>query len=323
MTARSWTIAVLAGVTSGLVLVGAARAQALAAGQVCASVNGESITLDEVEKIIKQRPVENGKPLTEAEHRQLQYEAVGMIVDDLLLQQFLQKNAPGPVPPGELAKEIAKLEASLKAQGKALQDFYKETGQTEAQLRTNITTMLQWAAYVKAKLTDADVKRYFDENRDFFDQVKVRASHIVYRLAPNAPENDRRDAWAKLLALRQEITAGKITFADAAKKYSQCPSAPKGGDLGPIARKFMVQEPFAKAAFALKVNEISDVVQTDYGLHLIQVTERKNGQPADFDKIKDEVREIASEELRLNVLAQQRKDAKVQINLEAAKAPTK
>ena len=173
--------------------------------------------------------------------------------------------------------------------------------------------MLQWNAYVKDHLTDADVRRYYEENKDFFDRIDVRASHIVIRLAAEAGGAERQSTRAKLQALRNEIVSGKIDFAEAAKKHSQCVSAPSGGDLGYFPRKFMVDEAFGRAAFALKVGEISDVVQSDYGMHLIKVTDRKPGQPSDYNKIKDSVREFCIEEMRLNLLAQERKQARVEV----------
>src|SRR5262249_30870083 len=147
--------------------------------------------------------------------------------------------------------KVAELEASLKKENKTLQDFFKETGQSEAQLRISIVNMLQWAVFVKQHLTDEDVKKYYDESKDFFDRIAVRASHIVVRVPPTASDTEREAARGKLMALRQEIEAGKIDFAEAAKKHSQCTSAPNGGDIGYFPRKLAVEEPFAKAAFAL------------------------------------------------------------------------
>src|SRR5207245_2012426 len=99
----------------------------------------------------------------------------------------------------------------------------------------------------------------------------------------------------------------------AARKFSQCTSAPNGGDVGYFSRKGVVAEEFARAAFTLKVGEVSDVVVSDYGMHLIKLTERKPGQPSSFEKVKDDVRMMAAEELRQALLAQQRKSARVQI----------
>jgi peptidyl-prolyl cis-trans isomerase C len=175
--------------------------------------------------------------------------------------------------------------------------------------------MMQWNAYAAKKVTDADLKKYYAENKEFFDKVTVRASHIVLRVAADAPPAERQEAKQKLAALRQEIAAKKVTFADAAQKHSQCPSAPKGGDLGYFARKWMVEEPFAKATFALKVGDLSDVVATDYGFHLILVTDRKPGVASDFEQVKEDVRDCLLEEMRQDVLANLRRTAKVEVRL--------
>src|SRR5262249_39621660 len=155
-------------------------------------------------------------------------------------------------------------------EGKTLEQFCRETGQTAAEIREEFSTMFRWRDYVKARLSDADVKRYYDENKDFFDGVTVRASHIVLPLAPSAAEAEKQAARDKLLALRQEIVTGKLDFAEAAKKHSQCPTAPNGGDIGFFPRKGLVDEAFARAAFALPAGQVSDVVQTEFGLHLIK-----------------------------------------------------
>src|SRR5207248_788790 len=139
--------------------------------------------------------------------------------------------------------------------------------------------------------------------------------HIVIRVSADAAPAERAEAKRKLDAIRADIVAKKLTFAEAATKHSQCPSAPKGGDLDFFARKWMVEEPFAKAAFGLKVGEMSDVVTTDYGLHLILVTDRKPGMPVTFEAVTDEVRECLLEDLRQTTLLDLRRAAKVEIKL--------
>jgi peptidyl-prolyl cis-trans isomerase C len=256
------------------------------------------------------------QPPTEAQRRQVRSEVLGLIINDVLMRQFLRKNGP-KVEPVDVDKQVADFTKSLEQQKppRTLQDFYRETGQTEEQVRSNITRMLQWMAYVKAHVKDDDIKAYYGQSKDFFDQVAVRASHIVFRVAPDAPEAERKATRDKLTALRDEIVAGKLDFAEAAKKHSQCPSAPGGGDIGFFSRKGMLDENFAKAAYALKADEVSDIVTTDFGLHLIKVTDRKPGKPSDFEKIKDEVRDFYVEELRQNLLMQERKNAKIEINI--------
>jgi parvulin-like peptidyl-prolyl isomerase len=312
MSGQTWLRA--AATTAGVLALVAGRAPAQApAVKPAAVVNGEAISFAEVEAVLKQRPPTATQP-TEAQQRQLRLDALSMLMDDLLMQQFLRKNGP-KTEPAEVDRQLVALQANLKSQGRNLQEFLRDSHMTEAQLRTNTVLMLQWAAYAKARTNEADVKRYYDDNKEFFDQVTVRASHIVLRLPPTASEGERQEARQRLQALRQEIVAGKLDFAEAAKKHSQCPSAPSGGDIGYFSRKWMLDEAFAKTAFALKVGDVSDVVQSDYGLHLIKVTDRKPGQPSVYEKIKDEVREFYVEELRQSILAQERKKAQIQVNL--------
>jgi peptidyl-prolyl cis-trans isomerase C len=313
MKARGWTLPA-AGITALALLAGRAPAQAPAASaKPAAVVNGDAITLAEVDAIVNA-----GGPsavhLTARKLRELRLDAVNMLIDEILLMQFLRQNGPR-VDAAEVNKVVADLADSQKTKGKTLQDYFKENNQTEAQLRAEITAKLQWRDYAKARISEADLKRAYEENREFFDGVQLRASHIVLLVPPDAAEAERQQAREKLLALRQEIVSGKVDFAEAARKHSQCISAPAGGDLGYFLRKGQFDESFARAAFALPVGQVSDVVQTEAGLHLIKVTDRKPGQPSDFNKVKEDVRRFCQGELQELILAQMRKKAHVEISL--------
>jgi parvulin-like peptidyl-prolyl isomerase len=184
-------------------------------------------------------------------------------------------------------------------------------------LKHGIAFGIQWQHYASARVSEADVKRYYLELKDFFDGNTVRASHIVLRVPPGAPAADVEAARTKLTALRTELVEKKGDFAALAKEHSQCPSKEGGGDIGYITRKWgMVDEDFARTAFSLPKDEISPVVQTAYGLHLIRVTDRKAGQPSDYNKIKNEVREFYIEEMRQRLLDQMRKTAKIEVHKE-------
>jgi peptidyl-prolyl cis-trans isomerase C len=318
MRAYRWTLGTLASAAALLAVAGRTPAQppAAAANKPVAVVNGEAISFDELEAAVKM--IQRGPSpleLPESKRREARVQALGVLIDDILLRQFLRQNAPR-VEPAEVNKKMAELEEALKKDGATLAQYLRETYQTEAQVRTNTMHMIQWQGYLQKHLTEADLKRYYDENRDFFDGVKVQASHIVLRLLPNAPEAERTAARNKLLAIRQEIVSGKLDFAEAAQKYSQCPSAPQGGDVGLFELKLdNVDETFAKAAFALKVGEVSDVVQTDFGLHLIKVTQRTPPKPSDYAKVKEVVMELCDMEMRMAIIAHLRKTAQIEINL--------
>jgi parvulin-like peptidyl-prolyl isomerase len=301
----------------GMVMIwvtAAVQGQTKPSHKPAAMVNGEPIMMEEVDAILKHEPP-SANPPTEIQRRQMQLEALSLVIDDRLVQQFLRKNGP-TIPPAEVHKKLAELESSLKIQGRTMNEFLKENGLAMVQLQADTLKMLQWAAFVRQQIQEAELRRYYDENKDYFDQIKVRASHIVIRIPGSATPAEIQVSRDRLEKLRREILTGKIDFAEAARKSSQCPSAQAGGDIGYFFRKYTVQEPIAKAAFAMKVGEVSEVIQSDYGLHLIKVTDRKaNGPPSDYEKMREEVRESCAMEMMNNLVAQQRKVAKIEINL--------
>ncbi|MBY0460842.1 MAG: peptidylprolyl isomerase, partial [Gemmataceae bacterium] len=280
---------------------------------VAATVNGAQITLDEVDALLKNTlPL---TPLTAAQRRQMRIEVLSDMVDDLLLRQFLKKNGP-KVDPAEIDAQLKAYGEKLKAEGKTLAGFYKETGQTEAQVREAWTAAMQLTGYVKLNTTDEQLKAYFDANKEHFDRVEVKVRHVVLRVGKAAPPTERAAAKEKLEALRGEIAAGKIDFAAAARKHSQCPSAAQGGDLGYILRKGgIIDEAICKAAFGLKVNELSGVIETDFGYHVLQVTDRKPGTPSTYDKSATDVLDTYTDEFRAELIARLRKQGQIQITV--------
>ena len=334
MTWRKWAGRGVAGVAALACTVAGASAQApgqpaqppAAAAQaparpaapadlskVVAVVNGEPITMADVDAVLKMAgpaPM----PLPEEQQKERLKIAVSMLIDNVLMHQFLVKNTAPPTA-ADIDKKLAEMETALKSQKKTLAEVCTEMHMSPAKMREDVADHLRWAAYVRDHVSEATLQQYFQEYKDFFDRVLVRCSHIVIRLPANASGPDQAQARAKLQAVRADLAANKIDFAEAAKKYSQCPTAEKGGDLGYIPRKSVTDEAFAKAAFSLQPGQVSGVVQTDYGFHLIKVTERKPGQPQEYAKIKDQVREVYAEEMAVRLVGEQHKAAKVEIRL--------
>jgi parvulin-like peptidyl-prolyl isomerase len=316
MRGRAWALGVFAG--AAMLGTFVERAHAQGRGQAvkpAAIVNGEPISLAEVEKFAAQvlrRPTPMS--MTEAQKREIKAVVLAQLMDDLLMQQFLRKNAP-KADLAEVNKKIADLEAGLKKQGKTLAEYLREEGQTEGELRVHNGYGLQWEAYAQKRITDQDVRHYFDENKDYFDQVEVRASHIVLRVPANSSDAAVQATQQQLLNLRQELLGGKIDFAEAAKKYSQCETAPQGGDIGKFKRREEMDENFLRTAFSMKPGEISSPVRSEFGWHLIRVTERTPGQPVDFEKVKDDVRRIYTNECYMGIIAQQRQAAKIDVQM--------
>jgi peptidyl-prolyl cis-trans isomerase C len=319
MSARASIVAIPAGGAILAMLAGWVPAQSVPtrSGKPAAIVNGETISLAEVESVIA--ALRGGGPepaeVPEAKRKEMRHLALGFLIDELLFQQALRG---GPaVNSKEVDQRMVELIKALAKENKKLEDFCRESGQTVAQLQARLVAQLQWRDYIKDRVTEKDLEKYYAEYKAFFDGDMVHASHIVLRVPANCSAAERQATYDRLAALRQDILAGKIDFATAAKQHSQCPSAPSGGDLGLIPRKWgMVDEAIARAAFFTSVGAVSDVVQSDVGLHLIRVTERKPGKPSDFNQIKEQVREIYLEDLRQALIAQQHKTARVEICME-------
>jgi parvulin-like peptidyl-prolyl isomerase len=103
-------------------------------------------------------------------------------------------------------------------------------------------------------------------------------------------------------------------FSEAARKFSNCPSKEQGGDLGWFPRAGSMVEPFARAAFALKPHELSDVVITQFGQHLILATDRRAGKETKFEEVKDVVKEVYRDKLRESLCVQLRPRAKIVVS---------
>ena len=143
---------------------------------------------------------------------------------------------------------------------------------------------------------DEEIKRYYDENAAKFAREKqVRAQHILFRVKPDAPEAEVEKIRAEAQKILDEAKKGK-DFAELAKKYSQDEgSAKKGGELGFFTAKQM-EPAFSAAAFALKPGEISDLVRTPYGFHIIKSEEIAEARTAPLDEVKGDIeRDIKSQ----------------------------
>lgn len=140
------------------------------------------------------------------------------------------------------------------------------------------------------KPSDADLKKYYDDNiARFKTQAEVRASHILIVAPKDASAADQAKAKQQADALLAQVKAHPDQFAAIAQKESQDPgSAAKGGDLGYFSRGMIAGgQAFDDAAFGLKKGEISGVVHTDFGYHIIEATDVKPSVTQPFDQVKD------------------------------------
>lgn len=146
--------------------------------------------------------------------------------------------------------------------------------------------------------SEADLKKYYDENVARYTAAEERrASHILIASPKDAPAADRAKAKAKAEALLAEVRKNPASFAAVAKKESQDPgSAEKGGDLDFFSRGAMVK-PFEDAAFSMKPDEISNVVESDFGFHIIKLTAIRGGERKPFEAVKAEITDEVAKQL--------------------------
>ena len=147
-------------------------AVATAGDKVAATVNGEAITAAELDAAVGQLPPAEA-PLSAAQKQQQRADVLQLLIDDRLVRQYLRQHGP-KVDPAEVDRQFAALEGSLKKQDKTIDAYLKECGLTAAQAKENFLRMLQLARYTEAKATDAELRSYFEANRDFFDKTTVR-----------------------------------------------------------------------------------------------------------------------------------------------------
>lgn len=165
----------------------------------------------------------------------------------------------------------------------------------------------------KTKISDEELKKYYDSHKDEFKKDEVEASHILLKTVDdnNKPLSDDKKAEAKKKAEEalKEVKSGE-DFAKVAKKYSQDSTASDGGKLGFFSRGQMVAE-FEEAAFSMKKGEVSNLVETQYGYHIIKVTDRVNEQTS-FEDAKETIKDQLLKNKYQEQIEKLTKEAKVE-----------
>ena len=177
----------------------------------------------------------------------------------------------------------AEMKEFVEANGgeKTFNDALEQSGMTEKDIETEIVNYLKIVKLLESEvdITDEEMKTYFEENKDSYNEPEqVEASHILVENEETANK------------VKEKLGAGE-DFAELAKEYSTDPSnAENGGELGYFSKGTMVEE-FENIAFSMNVGEISDPVKTDYGYHLIHLTDKKEAKEANFEDHKEEIKQ--------------------------------
>lgn len=246
-----------------------------------------------------------------------------LIEDQLILAEAKKENIE------LVAEEFEKEFVTFKEQVKSLPDydtFLKEKGITDEFLKKqleidSIVYKYKEKFAEKNAISDEDLQKYYDENAAEYNVNEVKASHILLKTvdANFVPFPEEKIAEVKKQAeeLLVRVKAGE-DFAVIAKEYSEDEaSAVNGGDLGFFGKGVMVKE-FEEAAFALEPNEISGLVNSTYGFHIIKVVEKKN-EVTPFEEVKDSIKNNLSQQAYIDFVDSLKKTAKIEKNEEAIK----
>ncbi len=225
------------------------------------------------------------------------------------------------------SKKVDDAFGKIKSRFKTDDEFKKglqEQGLTEKDLleliRRNviIENYIEQEILPKQQVTDTEAKDFYDKNPETFTQPEqIRASHILITVDAKATDADKKKAKEKAESLLKQLKSG-ADFAKLAQENSGCPSSKQGGDLGYFGKGQMVK-PFEDAAIALKPGELSAVVETQFGYHIIKLIEKKPASKIAFADVKlkiiDNIKRKKVSEAINATLEDARKKAKIEIFL--------
>jgi peptidyl-prolyl cis-trans isomerase C len=249
----------------------------------------------EVRKVITGNPALGLKD-NAAVLRRMQQEILTYLIDrELMVQEGAKAGLNAQ--DAEVGAELETVKKGFPSQD-GFAEALKAEGLTEKTLYRLIERELTVRKVRAAKIrptakpvTDEDVTDFYEENKQrFVEPEKANACHILIKASPDASDQERTEARGRIQAVLEEARGG-VDFAELAGKYSDCPSASQGGELGYFERGDMV-EPFGETAFKLKPGELSDIVETRYGYHIILLKDKKPSAQLKFEDVSKQIRQF-------------------------------
>jgi len=287
-----------------------------------AVVNGKEISQQEFEQLLnyfRYQYMQQGMQVQGPQLEQLKRSVLEILIDNELLYQIAQKNGYGPTEK-ELNEELQNTKSRF-ADENAYQKALEQQGLSESELRKELAKQMTKTQFEQDKFGDqtevdaAEVKAFYEDNPEQFEQPEqVRASHILVKVAEDASEADKQAAREKLLTAKERIEGGE-EFSEVAREVSEGPSGERGGDLNYFGRGQMVPE-FEEAVFNMEVGELSDIVKTSFGFHLIKKTDRKAASNIPFEEVEGDIRthleRVKLQDAKKAFLDDKKQDAEIQ-----------
>ncbi len=260
-----------------------------------AKVNGVEISQVDLERkfsLIKERYASMGMPLNDAKLNEFKDNIrKSLIEQEVLYQESISQGIK--IDPKEMTAELDKFKKQFETEA-AFKKQIADMNYTEDAILSQIKQSKTIQKFIEEKvkptilISDEESKAYFDSHpAEFKVPERVRVSHILLKVDPKASEASKAETLKKIKGIKSQLDNGE-DFAKLATENSDCPSSAKGGDLGFFSHGQMVK-PFEEAAFALKPGEVSDVVETKFGYHIIKSQEKEMATTLAYDDIKEKL----------------------------------
>jgi len=301
---------------------GAAEQQAATAGKA-AMVNGVVIPEEEVNRGLHYQQQRLLATTGMAIRPDMMPEARRMVLEELIDRELLyqQSRKKGVViEDAQVNEELDRLKKQYPSE-QAFRDSLTDNQLTESTVKAQIKTTMTVRKFVEREfgaaidVPESEAKAFYEKNPQYFTSPEtVRLSQILIKGDPKSDPSKKGDARKRMEDLQKRIQKGE-DFSILAKDFSQDASAAQGGDMGALPRGRMPKA-FDAAAFALKPGEVSNIVETELGFHLIKVHEKKPENMVPFKDAEEKIREhLANQKLRQRVnefLDEVKKTAKIE-----------
>ena len=273
-------------------------AEAAAADTPLVTVNDETIRQSDVDRQIGQMFAQSGQAMPPEQMRQIAQQMMPQIIDQMIVHKLLEQEVErsGVTVSDEQIQEVIE-ELTLNLQGEmTLAEALAQAGMDEAELRKNIgeglriQTMVEDRAGKVPDPTAEDIAEFYHAHPQYFEQPeRLGARHILFDVDQDATEEAKAERKAEAEKVLQQLRDG-ADFEELAREHSACPSSEDGGSLPPFAEGDMVPE-FDAAARAMETGELSSVVETDFGYHIIRLDERMEASTVPLPEVAERIRE--------------------------------
>ena len=290
-----------------------------------AKVNGVTLDSDEFnrkyEKMTKAFTTRN-KEIPDTLAKRYKESILKQLVERELLKQKIEAEKV-EITDEEITAEFEKYKKMFRTD-ENFQRYLKSSQLSVEQIKDNVrynqavNKLLEKVADVK--VTPEEAQAYYDKNKDRYAvKAHVRASHILLKVPKNADEAAVAEVKKKADGIYAEAAKAGADFAELAKKHSEGPTAPRGGDLSFFPKGRMVKE-FEEKAFTMNVGDLSKPVKTQFGWHIIKVTDKKEARQRPFDEVKENIEKNLearkSRQAKQTLLDSLREAAKVEVLVE-------